>query len=208
VHLDIPGLLPETLYLCISIIDRFLSRKCVPTKRLQLLGITSLLIACKYEETRQIYIRDFTYFIDLIYPRQDLLTMELLIVKILDYRLTVPTGYAFLQRFLHITNASGIAANLATFYMERMLLEYSALEHRPSHLAAAAVSLALNNPDMPQNKLRKELGYTGDPTIPGVVRTIKASISHVDYSSMFTFLFCLASPSRCWTIQGFHRRRS
>ena len=97
VHMEMHGLVPESLYLCISIIDRFLYRKCVPRKCLQLLGITSLLIACKYEETRQIHTSDFTYWTNLMYTRPEVLTLELLIVKILHYILTVPTRYTFLQ---------------------------------------------------------------------------------------------------------------
>jgi hypothetical protein len=204
VHMHIGGLVPESLYLSIGIIDRFLSRQCVPRKRLQLLAITSLLIACKYEETRHISISEFTFFTDIMYTQQEILTMELLIVKILDYRLTVPTGYTFLQRFLHITKATGVAANLASFYMERILLEYSALHHKPSHLAAAAVSLALNNPDLPQNKLNKNFGYKRGHTIPGVVSTVRASVSPIDHSYMFMFLLCLSSPTNCSVIPGSH----
>lgn len=43
-------LMPETLYLTINIMDRFLAVKVVPRKELQLVGISSMLIACKYEE--------------------------------------------------------------------------------------------------------------------------------------------------------------
>lgn len=43
-------LMPETLYLTINIIDRYLSTKIVSRSELQLVGITSMLIACKYEE--------------------------------------------------------------------------------------------------------------------------------------------------------------
>lgn len=43
-------LMPETLYLTINIVDRFLSIKVVPRKELQLVGISSMLIASKYEE--------------------------------------------------------------------------------------------------------------------------------------------------------------
>ena len=43
-------LMPETLYLTISIIDRFLSTQIVPRREVQLVGITSMLLACKYEE--------------------------------------------------------------------------------------------------------------------------------------------------------------
>jgi hypothetical protein len=195
VHMLIPGLVPESLYLCISIIDRYLSRQCVPTKRLQLLAITSLLIACKYEETGNISIADFTYFVDFKYTRQDIHTMELLIIKILDYRLSVPTGYAFLRRFLQITRATGIETNLASFYMERMLLEYSALELRPSHLAAAAVALALNNPDLPEHKYKDGSGWRSDDSIPGVVRTIKTSEMQIYIPPCSHFYSGLATES-------------
>lgn len=43
-------LMPETLYLTLNIVDRFLSREVVPRRELQLVGISSMLIACKYEE--------------------------------------------------------------------------------------------------------------------------------------------------------------
>lgn len=43
-------LMPETLYLTFYIIDQYLSREIVKRKELQLVGITAMLIACKYEE--------------------------------------------------------------------------------------------------------------------------------------------------------------
>ncbi|KAK9266076.1 hypothetical protein L1049_003538 [Liquidambar formosana] len=43
-------LMPETLYLTINIVDRFLSVKTVPRRELQLVGISAMLMASKYEE--------------------------------------------------------------------------------------------------------------------------------------------------------------
>jgi cyclin B len=43
-------LMPESFYLTIYIVDRFLSMKAVPRRELQLVGIAAMLIACKYEE--------------------------------------------------------------------------------------------------------------------------------------------------------------
>ena len=45
-------LVPETLYLCVNIIDRYLEKEFVERTKLQLVGITALLIACKYEAFR------------------------------------------------------------------------------------------------------------------------------------------------------------
>lgn len=44
-------LMPETLYLTINILDRYLSLKTVSRRELQLVGISSILLACKYEES-------------------------------------------------------------------------------------------------------------------------------------------------------------
>ena len=156
-------LMPETLYLTVNILDRYLSQVPVERQKLQLVGVTSLLIACKYEEIYPPEVKDCVYITDRAYTRQDVLDTEANIVKALRFELTVPTAYPFLQRFLHITRATKVMKNLASYYLERMLQEYKSLSYRPSLVAAAAVSLALNNPDV--------LHYDGyDPDQPpGVV---------------------------------------
>jgi cyclin B len=140
-------LLPETLYLCVNIIDRYLALEKVNRNRLQLVGVTALLIACKYEEIYPPEVRDCVYITDRAYTRQEVLDMEAAIVKTLKFTLTVPTGYPFLQRFLHITKATSTVRHLSSYYMERMLQEHSALMFKPSLLAAAALCLATKHPD-------------------------------------------------------------
>lgn len=153
-------LLPETLYLCVNIIDRYLERQPVNRNRLQLVGVTALLIACKYEEIYPPEVKDCVYITDRAYTRQDVLDMEADIVRTLAFILTVPTGHPFLQRFLHIVKATSLVRNLANYYMERMLQEHAALEYRPSLLAAAAVCLAHNNPTRIE---REECNLDGQP---------------------------------------------
>ena len=72
VHLKFK-LLPETLYLTINLIDRYLSRVKVTRKRLQLVGVTSMLIASKYEEIYPPEIKDFVFVTDQAYNREDVL---------------------------------------------------------------------------------------------------------------------------------------
>jgi G2/mitotic-specific cyclin-B, other len=140
-------LLPETLYLCVNIIDRYLALQKVLRNKLQLVGVTALLIACKYEEIYPPEVRDCVYITDRAYTRQEVLDMEAAIVKALKFTLTVPTGYPFIQRFLHVTKSTAVVRHLASYYMERMLQEHSALAFKPSLMAAAAVCLATNHPD-------------------------------------------------------------
>lgn len=43
-------MLPETLWIAVNLVDRFLSIRAVSLVKLQLVGITALFIAAKYEE--------------------------------------------------------------------------------------------------------------------------------------------------------------
>lgn len=141
-------LVPETLYLCVNIIDRYCNSAPVQRSKLQLVGVTALLVACKYEEIYPPEVRDCVYITDRAYSRQEVLDMEQDIVQQLEFKMTVPTAYPFLQRFLLVTKAPEMTKIAANYYMERTLQEHDILKYRPSLVAAAAVSLALNNPEI------------------------------------------------------------
>jgi Cyclin, N-terminal domain len=70
VHLKFK-LVPETLYLTINLIDRYLEKKEVSRPKLQLIGVTSLLIASKYEEIYPPELRDLVYICDRAYTRTE-----------------------------------------------------------------------------------------------------------------------------------------
>jgi hypothetical protein len=75
VHLKFK-LMPETLYLTVNLIDRYLAKRNVTRKRLQLVGVTAMLIASKYEEIWAPEVRDFVYISDKAYSREDILKCE------------------------------------------------------------------------------------------------------------------------------------
>jgi hypothetical protein len=66
-------LMPETLFLTVNLIDRFLERVDVVRTKLQLVGVTAMLIACKYEEIYAPEVRDFVYITDKAYTREEIL---------------------------------------------------------------------------------------------------------------------------------------
>jgi cyclin B len=160
-------LVPPTLYLCVNIIDRYCSTTSVERRKLQLVGVTALLVACKYEEIYPPEVRDCVYITDRTYTRQEVLDMEQDIVRNLEFKMTVPTAYPFLLRFLLITKATEVMGAAAHYYLERSLQEYQFLKYRPSLVAASAVCLALNNPD-----IRDDEGETG--ASPGIVSCLLA----------------------------------
>ncbi|KAB2097646.1 hypothetical protein ES319_A01G184700v1 [Gossypium barbadense] len=93
-------LMEETLFLTINLIDRFLERCTVIRKKLQLVGMTAMLLACKYEEVSVPIVEDFVLISDKAYTRKDVLDMEKLMVNTLQFHMSVPTPYVFMRRFL------------------------------------------------------------------------------------------------------------
>ena len=147
VHLKF-RLVPETLYLCVNIIDRYCSVINVPRTKLQLVGVTALFLACKHEEIYPPEVRDCVYITDRAYDRQEVLDMEQTILRVLKWKLSLPTAFPFLDRFLSLTKASPMTKVTAAYYLERTLQEHDMLQYRPSMICASAVILALNNPDV------------------------------------------------------------
>ena len=136
-------LMPETLYLTVNLIDRYLERKPVIRQKLQLVGVTAMLLASKYEEIFAPEVRDFVYITDKAYTREQILEMEAWMLRVLEFRVSVPTPFVFLNRFLKAAEADPRVTLFATYLVERCLQEYKMLAHTPSKLAAAAVNIAV-----------------------------------------------------------------
>lgn len=95
-------LVPETLYLAINYIDRFMSRKNVPKRRLQLVGVTAMFIAAKYEEIDPCPIEDVVTFCGHGLDADDVLQLEWCMLDVLNFDLNVATTHVFVTRFLQI----------------------------------------------------------------------------------------------------------
>lgn len=137
-------LMPETLFLTVNLIDRFLESKQVTRKHLQLVGVTAMLLASKYEEIWAPEVRDFVYISDRAYNRDQILHMEKHMLNSLKFNLTVPTIYHFVHRFM---KAAGVTENAGLIFYSMYLVElslpdYSMLRFPYSMIAASAVSAA------------------------------------------------------------------
>lgn len=141
VHLKFK-LVPETLYLTINVIDRYLSKTEVSRPKLQLVGVTALLIASKYEEIYPPELRDLVYICDRAYSKMEILDMEEIILKKLEYQITIPSAHAFLVRYLKAAHADKKIVQLSCFILDGTLQSYNMLHYLPSQLAAAAVFVA------------------------------------------------------------------
>ncbi|KAI3949733.1 hypothetical protein MKX01_040950 [Papaver californicum] len=135
-------LMDETLFLMVNIIDRFLARQTVERKKLQLVGITAMLLACKYEEVSVPVVDDLILISDKAYTRKEVLAMEKLIVNTIQFDMSVPTSYVFMKRFLKAAQSDKKLELLSFFLIELSLVEYDMLRFPPSLLAAAAIYTA------------------------------------------------------------------
>ncbi|TXG69162.1 hypothetical protein EZV62_004097 [Acer yangbiense] len=138
---------PDTLYLTVYLIDWFLSQNYIERQRLQLLGITCMMISSKYEEICAPRIEEFCFITDNTYSRDEVLKMESRVIKFLGFQLFAPTAKTFLRRFLRAAQASYKSPSLeleylANFLAELSLVDYGFLNFLPSVIAASSVFLA------------------------------------------------------------------
>lgn len=133
----------QTLFLTINYIDRLLSKVAVNRSKLQLLGITCMLIAAKYEEIYPPSIDEFVYISDNTYTRDEVLTMESVIITSLKFHLSAATPWEFCRRFCKAIDLSNKPKLLADFLCEAFLLEPNSLKYTPSIIAASSIFLSL-----------------------------------------------------------------
>lgn len=101
----------ETLFLTVNLIDRFLESQMVIRKKLQLVGVTAMLLACKYEEVSVPIVEDFVLISDKAYSRKDVLDMEKSMVNSLQFNFSVPTPFVFMKRFLKAAQSDKKVSN-------------------------------------------------------------------------------------------------
>ena len=144
VHLKFK-LLPETLFLTVNLIDRYLELVPVPRQKLQLVGIASMLIACKYEEIYSPQVKDFVLVTDKAYTREEVLEMEGKLLSTLKFQLTAPSSFRFYERFAQLAKVGEKARHLGCYLLELSLIEYKMMRYTPSMLACGALYVAMRS---------------------------------------------------------------
>ena len=127
-------LVPETLYAAQYIIDKYLSQHKIKNTQLHLLGVTTILLATKYEEIYPPELRDLLAVSENKFTRDQVLSMEGEILNGLDFNLTAPSAYQFLRRFRRLSDSMDHDEVFfyAQFILEISLLEASFLKFKPS----------------------------------------------------------------------------
>ncbi|KAJ5707028.1 G2/mitotic-specific cyclin [Penicillium malachiteum] len=135
-------LLPETLFLAVNIIDRFLSAEQVALDRLQLVGVTAMFIASKYEEVLSPHVANFSHVADETFTDKEILDAERHVLAILGYNMSFPNPMNFLRRISKADNYDIQTRTLGKYLMEISLLDHRFMSYPQSQIAAAAMYLA------------------------------------------------------------------
>ncbi|XP_065512965.1 G2/mitotic-specific cyclin-B1 [Caloenas nicobarica] len=133
----------ETLYMTVAIIDRFIQDNAVPKRTLQLVGVTAMFIASKYEEMLSPTVEDFAYITNYSYTSRQICQMEMKILQALGFCLGCPLPPHFLRRASMIAEVDFEQHVLAKYLMELSIVDYDMVHFPPSKIAAAASCLSL-----------------------------------------------------------------
>ncbi|XP_075632989.1 putative cyclin-A3-1 [Castanea sativa] len=140
-------LVSDTLYLTISYVDRYLSLNSLHRHKLQLLGVSAMLVASKYEEISPPHVEEFCYITDNTYTKEEVVKMEADILKSLSFEVGNPTIKTFLRRFNKVAQESYKTPNLQLEFLgyylaELSLLDYHCVKFLPSMVAASVMFVA------------------------------------------------------------------
>ncbi|GMF13468.1 unnamed protein product [Phytophthora lilii] len=138
------GLLPQTLHIAVLLIDQYLEKELsVKRQRLQLVGVSAMFIAAKYEEIYPPEAEDFVKITDNAYTREEVFQMEAKMLATLGYRVTFPTAFQFMKRFVKASRTcDDRVEHFAHYVIDRSLQEYKLIKYLPSTIAASAVYIA------------------------------------------------------------------
>ncbi|KAL5640256.1 hypothetical protein ACGC1H_007505 [Rhizoctonia solani] len=161
-------LLPETLFLATNIIDRFLSMRIVSLVKLQLVGITGLFVASKYEEIMAPSVQNFLKVSDSGYSEQEILQAEKYILRTIGWDLSYPNPMSWLRRASKADAYDVQTRTMAKFLVEVSVVEEKLLKCTPSLLSAASLWLArliLDREEWNAN-LEHYSGYSEEALLP------------------------------------------
>ena len=137
------GFTDETLFMTISIIDRYLSVSEITRTNFQLLGITALMIACKHEEIDLPKIDDFIYITDNAYKKNEVIKMEFDVLSKLNFAFLYPSPIKFFEYLSFHFNFEKKHHMMGKYLMESFLLDVKNAKYKPSIIACACAYIVM-----------------------------------------------------------------
>ena len=133
----------DTIFMAMNLMDRYISKYPTKNSEFQLIGISSYLIASKYEDIYPPYLDDLSQICNYIYSNDDIIKKEYDILSGLNFDILYNSSYKYLT-FLHsVTDKENMKLlYLAQFILELTLENLEILEHSQCLRAISALFLA------------------------------------------------------------------
>ena len=136
---------PYVLHLAVAIMDRFLSHKPIVRQKYQLVALVSFIIAAKYELKCCLSAKNAVSITDHAYTEDEVVKMETVILRTLDYSFRMVTASTFLPFILKLffrENRSREMGCMSLYMLDLSLMDTSMYELEPSRVASAAMYMA------------------------------------------------------------------
>lgn len=181
-------LLPETLFLATNIIDRFMTLRVVNLDKIQLVGVTALLLAAKYEEVFPPALNHFAYLTGGNFDESDILGAEKFMLQILEFEFSYPNPLNFLRRISKADNYDVQSRSFGKYFLEIAIIDHHMISYPPSVHAAMSMYVArtiLKRPEWDANLVH----YSGDYSEKTVRKVAKHLVrylaSPVEHEALF-----------------------
>lgn len=182
-------LLPETLFLAINLMDRFMSIEVVQIDKLQLLATGSLFIAAKYEEVFSPSVKNYAFYTDGSYTEDEILQAEKYILTILNFELNYPNPMNFLRRISKADDYDVQLRTLGKYLLEITVVDYRFIGMLPSLCAASAMYIARlildKDPIWNGNLIHYSGGYRVEDMKECIELIVQYLISPVEHDEFF-----------------------
>ncbi|PVF97385.1 hypothetical protein CPB86DRAFT_798109 [Serendipita vermifera] len=180
-------MVPETLFIAMNLIDRFLSVRTISLEKVQLVGVVCLLIASKYEEICAPTISMMLKFSAKSSTVDEIKEAEKYVLKSIKYNLSYSSPITFLRRCSKADGFDPESRTLAKYLVELYCVEYRLIQYTPSCIAAAAMwlaRLALDRGEWTAN-LAHYAGYKEAELLPCANVMLNYILKYPKHASLF-----------------------
>jgi cyclin B len=168
----------------VNLIDRYLEKKQIMRTKLQLVGVTAMLIACKYEEIYAPEVRDFVYITDKAYTKEEILAAERDLLDVLNYDVTLPSSLRFLEIYQVYLQLDETSFMFSRYLLELLLIDYKMIKYNPSLVAATAAYISVKiSKRMDSRRITEVTGY-GEDEMKECVRDLVLILDNVERNSL------------------------
>ena len=161
------GLLPETLFLTVNLLDRYCSRRIVYKKHYQLVGCAALLIASKYgdRKDRVPTIKELKGMCCSLYEDDMFVQMEWHVLQTLNWIIGHPTVDSFIQVALERLQFDEEVECMAYYIAEIGMFERQFIGKKASDMARSSLALARCVLGRPQEHVTEWAGQFDSQTL-------------------------------------------